>query len=223
MVDHAAKDNQSFLYSLPFVSSKLSSPAKIAIQMGALASRLIEIKRTRVVHPDGRAENDAEHSLMLSKVAPELAHILYPELDENLVARFATLHDDVEAYVGDTPTDTLANLDQQSKDALESKGLKQLVKEYSHMPNYIRLVQQYEAQSMPEARFVRAVDKLMVLLIHIPNSGFVLKENYTYDSFLKGEKDLIVRDGYKYGEFDLIMKLRLELGDELATLFLIKK
>ncbi len=221
MPNTRSKSNH-FLFSVPATRDTLSDAARITIDMGALASRLVEVERTRCAHPDGRAENDAEHSFMLGKVAPELACALYPELDENLVARFAILHDDVEAYVGDTPTDVLSNLDQQSKDARESSGLKQLTKEFAHMQSYVRLIQQYEAQSVPEARFVRAVDKLMVLLIHFPNSGVVLQENYTYDSFLKSEKELMDRDGYKYGEFSLIMKLRHEIASELAKAYLRK-
>lgn len=111
-----------FLFTIPAVNDNLSSGAKLSIQMGALAGSLVTVERTRVIHPDGRAENDAEHSFMLAKVAPELANELYPELDDNLVARFAILHDDVEAYVGDTPTDALADLDQSPKDALERIG-----------------------------------------------------------------------------------------------------
>jgi len=222
MVTDYSNRDKKFLYSVPNINPKLSDAAKIVIEMGALASRLIEIERTRCIHPDGRAENDAENTLMLGKVAPELAHLLYPELDDNLVARFALLHDDVEAYVGDTPTDILSNLNQQSKDNLEGSGLKQLAKEYAHIKTYVRLIEQYEAQSTPEARFVRAVDKLMVLLIHFPNSGAVLRENYTYSTFLKSEKELLSRDSYKYGEFKLIMDLRLEIGNELAKAYLDK-
>lgn len=210
-----------FLFTIPAVNDGLSNAAKSSIQMGALASALVAVERTRVIHPDGRAENDAEHSFMLAKVAPELAHELYPELDDNLVARFAILHDDVEAYVGDTPTDALADLDQDSKDMRESNGLKQLAKEYSHMPRYIQFIEHYENQDVPEARFVRAVDKLMVLLIHLPNEGEVLKAHYTYDSFLKFEKELLDRDGYKYAEFTLVKELRQELGTALADMYLL--
>ena len=212
--------SSEFLFSIPTVSTNLSSGAAIALQMGALASRQSEIERTRCEHPNGRPENVAEHSLMLAKVAPELVSILYPELDENLVARFGTLHDDIEAYVGDTPTDILSNLDPQAKETLEAKGLKQLIKEYAHMPGYVKLMIEYEAQSVPEARFVRAVDKLMVLLIHFPNKAAVTKANYTYESFLKSEIDLLDRDRHKYGEFDKIIEIRRELGQELADRYL---
>jgi 5'-deoxynucleotidase YfbR-like HD superfamily hydrolase len=209
-----------FFFCIPLVNPELTTGALVALQMGALSSRQVENTRTRVEHPDGRLENVAEHSLMLAKVAPELASLLYPALDVNLVARFGTLHDDIEAYVGDTPTDMLSKLDPKAKEKLEAKGLGQLIKEFAHMPGYMKLMTDYENQSVPEARFIRAVDKLMVLLIHFPNQAAVIKANYTYETFLKCEKDLIERDRHKYGEFDKIVDLRRELGQELADRYL---
>lgn len=143
--------NDNFLFHIPKTNKKLSQAAQNAIELATLVSREAAINRTRCAHPDGRAENVAEHSLMLAKVAPELAHLLYPKLDENLVVRFATIHDDVEAYVGDTPTDLLANHDATVKAELEARGLQQLVKEYAHLPHFCERVKQYEAQSVPEA------------------------------------------------------------------------
>lgn len=220
MTSQRPEAENEFLFTGPDWENELSDGANTALQMGAFASRLVQIERTRTNHLDGRAENVAEHSLMLAKVAPELASCLYPELDENLVARFATVHDDVEAYVGDTATDILANLDPAAKEAREAEGLSQLASEYAHLPGYVKLVEQYEAGSVPEARFVRAADKLMVLLIHLPSHGATLRTNYTYDTFLQSERDLLARDGYKYAEFDAIRDLRQELGQELADRFL---
>lgn len=209
-----------FLFTIPSTNERLSDGARAALQIGAFASRLVLVERTRCNHPDGRAENVAEHSLMLAKVAPELASLLYPDLDESLVARYAIVHDDLEGYVGDTPTDMLSTLNQQTKDEIEAAGLRKLAEEYSHIPSFVKLVSEYEAQQIPEARFVRAVDKLMVLLIHFPNQGAVIRANYTYESFLQCEQDLLERDSYKYGEFEKIMDLRRELGQELADRFL---
>jgi len=216
----SADTTQNFLFRIPAVSDELTIGARAAIQVGALASQQVETKRTRCLHPDGRDENVAEHSLMLAKVAPELATLLYPELDANLVARFATLHDDVEIYVGDTPTDMLSDLDPVAKEKRELSGLHKIEKEYAQIPSYVTLMQQYEAQSVSEARFVRAVDKLMVLLIHFPNEGATLRANYSHEDYLKSERDLLARDIHKYGEFDKIMQLRRELGLELADRFM---
>lgn len=212
--------DRPYLFEVPTVEEHLSRGARVALYMGALASRLVEIDRTRCIHPDQRAENVAEHSLMLSKVAPELARVLYPELDENLVARFGGVHDDVEAYVGDTPTDIIAGHDRVTKEEIEALGLKQLAKEFAHIPSYVDIIRRYEAQEDPEARFVRAVDKLMVLLIHVPNNGATLRAHYTYETFLRSETDLLKRDEFKYGEFTEIMELRRELGQLLADRYL---
>lgn len=92
---------KQFYFERPPYIESISEAANVAFAMGAVASRLVAEERTRCNHPDGRAENVAEHSFMLAKVAPELAILLYPKLDPGLVARFAIVHDDVEAYVGD--------------------------------------------------------------------------------------------------------------------------
>ncbi|RWZ79403.1 MAG: HD domain-containing protein [Candidatus Chaera renei] len=131
------------------------------------------------------------------------------------------MHDDVEAYVGDTPTDMLADaFDQTTKEEREKAALHHLLLEYSDCPEYCERIKQYEDQSVPEARFVKAVDKLMVMLIHLPNQGLVLNRHYTYESFLKSEMDLMARDGFKYAEFDGIKALRHELGYLLADRYL---
>lgn len=218
----SAKNSKAFefLYHIPVVTAGLSTGSQVAIQMAALASRQSANLRTRCEHPDRRAENVAEHSFMLAKVAPELAACLYPHLDLNLVARFATVHDDVEIYVGDTPTDMLAQLNPEAKADKERLGLQRLLEEYAHIPTYCAVVRDYEQQQIAEARFVRAVDKLMVQLVHLPNHAEVLARHYTYDSYLDSEARLLARDAYKYGEFSEIMELRTELSKYLAESYL---
>lgn len=210
----------SFLFEMPTILEDVTDGARVAIQVSSLATRLVQVERTRCGHVDGRAENDAEHALMLSKVAPELARLLYPNLDENLVARFASLHDDLEAYVGDMPTDLIADCDDSKKEELEKVALGQLIRDFGHIPSYCQRVIEYEQGTLPEARFVRAVDKLMVILIHFPNNGVFLKANYDYQSYLESEATLLERYGYKYGEFTAIFDLRMELGKLAADRFL---
>ena len=155
-----------FLFKAPSSRKDLTSQANTTLLMAAMASRMIAEQRTRTYHPDGRLENVAEHSFMLAKVAAELAEELYPNLDANLVARLSLLHDDVEAYVGDTPTDFITKEQIAAKIEREEAGTNQLVKEYASIGGYAKLVKLYEEQELAEARFVRLVDKLMVLLIH---------------------------------------------------------
>lgn len=210
-----------FLFALPTIGEHASAGAAAAIQLGALASRLVAVERTRCVHPDGRAENDAEHSFMLAMVAPELAHLLYPgKLNTDRVARLCNVHDTTEGYVGDTPTDVLAGHSPAAKKELEARGAAQMLIDFAHMPDFCAAIREYEAQETPESRFTRAVDKLMVLLIHLPNKGATMRQHYTYESFLKSEAELLERDAFKYGEFVEIMELRREIGKLLADTFL---
>jgi 5'-deoxynucleotidase YfbR-like HD superfamily hydrolase len=132
----------------------------------------------------------------------------------------ANIHDVSEAYVGDTPTDTLAGHSPDAKKQLEDAGVAQMLADFAHMPDFCDAVREYEAQQTPESRFVRAVDKLMVLLIHFPNKGTVLQRHYSRDSHLRGEAALLERDAFKYGEFTEIMDLRRELGQMIADQYL---
>lgn len=193
----------------------------MAIAFGALSSRLVNEPRTRVVHPDGRRENVAEHTLMLIKVATVLAQEKYPELDAGKVAIYASLHDDVEAYVGDTPTDTVAKHDAQSKKEREALGLVQLSWEYkSSAPKYVQLLSEYEAQQIPESRFVRVVDKIMVELIHIPNKGAELRKHYTAESAREATARNAAKLREQYPEYSDLVDTRSEIAHYLIDNFL---
>jgi 5'-deoxynucleotidase YfbR-like HD superfamily hydrolase len=122
-------------------------------------------------------ENDAEHSLMVAVLSVELANELRPELDKGLLAQFSNVHDFVEIAVGDTPTYHLSEQELLDKHALEQAALESLL---DTLPPYTaQLLLQYEQQSSPEARFVRAVDKLAPLLVDILGPGkMVMREDY---------------------------------------------
>lgn len=211
----------NFLFRKPHSDENVGYQANLAIAIAALASRLVTEVRTRVVHPDGRGENVAEHSFMLIKVATALAETYYPELNAGLVALYASLHDDVEAYVGDTPTDTVARHDAEEKKRRESAGLRQLMSEYEKVaPAYVRHAKEYEDQQIAEARFVRVVDKIMVELIHIPNEGAVLRSYYTADTARKATRQNAARLKAQYPEFVQLVDVRSEIAHMLIERYI---
>lgn len=215
MNDHA------FLYAVPPYDATLMHATNVAIATGSLASRLVRERRTRTVHPDGRRENVSEHSHMLSKVAYALACDLYPRLDRGKIVLYASLHDDVEAYVGDTPTDRITREGRSEKKQREHAGIEQLVEEWTPVvPEYAVHVSLYEAQEDGEARFVRVVDKIMTLLIHIPNDGAELKRHWTFRSLtdwvIQGANELYI----EYPEYGDLINVRTELGMYLARKYL---
>ncbi|HET7630108.1 MAG TPA: HD domain-containing protein [Candidatus Saccharimonadales bacterium] len=219
-VDTRGDKTEGFYFERPEMVDGLSTPANLAIAIGAIASRLVREERTRTNHPDGRLENVAEHSLMLVKVAVALAQEFYPDLDAGKVAIAAANHDDVEAYVGDTPTDRINGNDLTSKAEREAIGLHQLTKEYGDLaPTYVKAVGQYEAQTDPHDRFVRVVDKLMTLLIHLPNDGQSIKDNYPKDEFIRLTEEAHQRLITEYPDFAELVELRRELAYHLAELY----
>lgn len=206
-----------FLYAVPPYDNALSHQANVAIATGSLASRLAHEERSRLTHPDGRPENVSEHSHMLAKVAYALACDMYPALDRGKIVLYATLHDDVEAYVGDTPTHSITQDERIAKKGRERAGLEQLAREWTHIvPEYAVHASLYEAQEDAEARFVRVVDKIMTLLVHIPNEGKQLRAHWTFETLsgwvIQGANELYD----EYPEYGELINLRTELGMYLA-------
>ncbi|MFN3235915.1 MAG: HD domain-containing protein [Pseudomonadales bacterium] len=82
----------------------------------------------------------------------------FPELDELKVLKMALIHDVGEAYVGDfTPLDKVPA---EKKKALEADAMDKIFGKLAGGDNLIQLWQQYEAQTCPEARFVKQIDRL---------------------------------------------------------------
>jgi putative hydrolase of HD superfamily len=128
-------------------------------------------------HEDGRRkETDSDHAVMLGIIACGLAERYYPELDSGLIAQFALVHDLVEAYAGDTPTLKINETERAAKERREKEALKRIAYEFSTaFPVIPHAISTYEAGVAPEARFVKAVDKLVPKITHILNRGATLR------------------------------------------------
>jgi putative hydrolase of HD superfamily len=125
-----------------------------------------------------RQENDTEHSYNLAMTAWFLSPF-FPELDANLVLRYALVHDLVEVHAGDTYI--FADASQLgAKVEREAAAAKQLANEWTDFPDIHHLIEVYETKSTAEARFVYALDKIMpIMLIYIHNGYTWKKEGIT--------------------------------------------
>lgn len=140
----------------------------ICLSLADLCIRYAGIERAPH-YTETRPENDAEHSLMVAMLSVELAHSLRPELDKGLLSQYASVHDFVEIAVGDTRTYNLTPQEHKDKEEREEQAL---VPFLETLPPYtVALLRNYEEQNTPEARFVRAVDKLTPLLVDIIGPG----------------------------------------------------
>jgi 5'-deoxynucleotidase YfbR-like HD superfamily hydrolase len=178
MMSSLEKEQTVRMFQPPARLPGISDIAYTALQLAALSSRLALENRTLVNHITGRAENVAEHSAMLAIVAPAIAEMHYPHLDANLVGRYATIHDAVEAYVGDTATHAIDDEGLQQKAKREAQGLQHLRNDFAALPPFVKLIDQYEAQEKAEARFVRVIDKWTPVLVHFADKGATVR-SYT--------------------------------------------
>lgn len=154
--------------------------ADITLRLGNAAMHFARIERMPRYH-DGERESDAEHSFMLALTAPELARSLELDLDLGVVSQFSTVHDLVELKTGDVATFSMSAEQLRNKAHAEQQALEQLLQE---LPPYTaHLLERYERQDEPEARFVRFVDKLLPLVVDINGQGErVFKEDYNVHS-----------------------------------------
>lgn len=109
-----------------------------------------------------RCESVADHTFGLAVLALLLAESYFPELDLLKVVRLALLHDFGEIYAGDiTPLDPVSP---EEKRAREAESIRQVFDKLPNGAAYIALWEEYDAQKSAEARFVRQLDRLEMVL-----------------------------------------------------------
>lgn len=155
--------------AVPAPALTVSEVADAVTELGLLATRFAAVNRTCCYWPDQvTPESDTDHTVMLGWVAPALAALLYPgRLDTGLVTEFAVLHDAVEVFAGDTPTLLISDAGMRAKAAREAEAAREWDRRFAaRLPWVTDRLGRYERQQEPEARFVRAVDKLLTRILH---------------------------------------------------------
>lgn len=194
----------------------MTAPETYAVvDLGRLALRFGRVDRiTR--HEDGvTLESDTDHTVMIGLVACAFAE-LHRELglDVGLVAQYALVHDLVEAYVGDTPTLAMPTEDSRTAKARrEAVGFAEMGQEFAlRLPWIARTVAAYELRRTPEARYVKAIDKLLPKITHLLNGGVTIHEEGMSREQLVARWDaqLVELEGYA-ADFPPLFELRRDL------------
>lgn len=123
-----------------------------------------KITRVPLLMDTGRLENDVDHSYALALTCWFLAPKIAPELNMEKIFKYALSHDIVEVYAGDTfvfaEADTV-----DSKSDREDAALEQLYRDWPDFPEMVDYAKGYKDKIDDEARFVKAVDKILPLLV----------------------------------------------------------
>lgn len=152
--------------------------------MTELALPFYEIERDAVV-PVGqrRFENDVEHSWSVAFLACSLAPEIDADLDVGKIAQFAIAHDLVEVFAGDT-SPWQNEQSQGSKEQREEKAVQRIEKQFARFPWIAGTIQEYESRESDEAKFVWAVDKIIILLMrHLDKGRYYVENEITKELF----------------------------------------
>jgi putative hydrolase of HD superfamily len=143
------------------------------VDLGRLALAFGRVNRS-TCHPDGvTPESDTDHTVMLGLIGCALAQQYFPDLDRGLIAQYILVHDVTEVYADDTCTlRSLSPVAQAQKERREQEAAQRISSEFSErLPWVPDMVAEYEDRKTPEARFVKALDKLMPKITQILNGA----------------------------------------------------
>jgi putative hydrolase of HD superfamily len=122
-----------------------------------------KIQRVPMMGDTARPENDVEHSFGLALTCWYLQPTIAPELDMLKIFKYALSHDIVELHAGDTFVFDVIKAE--SKERRERDALRQIRTDWPDFEEITDYAEGYMNKIDEEARFVKAVDKLLPILM----------------------------------------------------------
>ncbi|MGF1740421.1 HD domain-containing protein [Vibrio profundum] len=148
--------------------SRLEQQLALVVELDKLKTVL---RRTRVKEADGRLENSAEHSWHVCLMAVLMEEHANESVDIARVVKMLLLHDIVEIDAGDTFVyDAAATCEQQEKE------LAAAIRLFGMLPDdqgeeLKALWLEFEAANSADARYAKALDRIIPMLLNYHNSG----------------------------------------------------
>lgn len=154
------------------------------------AERLKNVTRT-AWSSEGRQESTAEHSWRLALWAMTAAWE-YPELDRLKLVEMALLHDMGELYEGDISAALLP--DPGEKYQMEEEAVNHVFSLLSEpqQSHFLNLWKEYNDESTPEARLIKALDKAETIIQHNQGKN---PPDFDYEFNLEYGKKYFQEDG----------------------------
>ncbi|HCG6387403.1 TPA: HD domain-containing protein [Vibrio parahaemolyticus] len=153
---------------------RLEKQLALLIELDKLKSVL---RRTRVKSAEGRLENSGEHSWHVALMAVLMEEHANAPVDIYRVMKMLLIHDVVEIDAGDTFVyDTAASKEQAEKEIKAAERL------FGMLPTdqgqeLLALWQEFEAAQSDDAKYAKALDRLIPMLLNYHNNGQSWKEN----------------------------------------------
>ncbi|HHK8567111.1 TPA: HD domain-containing protein [Vibrio parahaemolyticus] len=153
---------------------RLEKQLALLIELDKLKSVL---RRTRVKSAEGRLENSGEHSWHVALMAVLMEEHANAPVDICRVMKMLLIHDVVEIDAGDTFIyDTAATKEQAEKEIKAAERL------FGMLPTdqgqeLLALWQEFEAAQSDDAKYAKALDRLIPMLLNYHTNGQSWKEN----------------------------------------------
>ncbi|EJO9868789.1 HD domain-containing protein [Vibrio vulnificus] len=147
---------------------RLNKQLALLMELDKLKSVL---RRTRVKSADKRLENSAEHSWHVALMALLMEEHANEPVDIGRVVKMLLLHDVVEIDAGDTFVyDAVASEQQAEKELAAAQRL------FGMLPadqgeELLQLWLEFEAAQMADAKFGKALDRIIPMLLNYHNQG----------------------------------------------------
>ncbi|HBV75491.1 MULTISPECIES: HD domain-containing protein [Vibrio] len=147
---------------------RLNKQLALLIELDKLKTVL---RRTRVKSADGRLENTAEHSWHVALMALLMEEHANKPVDISKVVKMLLLHDIVEIDAGDTFV-----YDTEASQVQEENELKAAERLFGMLPEeqgqeLMGIWLEFEAAQSPEAKFAKALDRIIPMLLNYYNHG----------------------------------------------------
>ncbi|NVC93845.1 HD domain-containing protein [Vibrio natriegens] len=147
---------------------RLEKQLKLLIELDQLKNVL---RRTRVKSAEGRLENSGEHSWHVALMAVLMEEHANAPVDICRVMKMLLIHDVVEIDAGDTFVyDTAASKEQAEKEIKAAERL------FGMLPReqgkeLLALWHEFEAAQTDDAKYAKALDRLIPMLLNYHNDG----------------------------------------------------
>lgn len=148
--------------------SRLEQQLSLLMELDQLKSVL---RRTRVKSAQGRLENSAEHSWHVALMAILMEEHANEPVEIARVVKMLLLHDIVEIDAGDTFVyDAVASAQQEEKELAAAQRM------FGMLPNeqgsaLMALWQEFERGQSADAKFAKALDRIIPMLLNYHNQG----------------------------------------------------
>ncbi|MBT0024012.1 MULTISPECIES: HD domain-containing protein [Vibrio] len=153
---------------------RLEKQLALVIELDKLKSIF---RRTRVKSAEGRLENSGEHSWHVALMAILMEEHANAPVDICRVMKMLLIHDVVEIDAGDTFVyDTAASQEQAKKEIRAAERL------FGMLPSdqeqeLLALWHEFEAAQTDDAKYAKALDRLIPMLLNYHNNGQSWKEH----------------------------------------------